>query len=81
MDKQGDASGMDSEVDEWITSEDKKGGRSREERRMKGKEQRGKGEERLGELGWGSGDNTSEEGWERDTVVAAGMVAPLLSLH
>lgn len=45
-----------------------KGGRGGEERRMKGEEQRGgerRGEERsggLGELGWGSGDNTSEGG-------------------
>lgn len=72
MDKQDGASGMDGEVDEWITSEDKRReGRGREEdegRGAEGGERRGA--ERsggLGELGWGSGDNTSEGGWERET--------------
>lgn len=57
------------------------GGRSGQERRIKEKEQRGK--ERKEWRAWrarlGLRGHTSEEA-ERDTVVAAGMVAPLLRL-
>lgn len=81
MDKQNGASGMETEVDEWITSED----RRREEwgrEEDKGEEQGGK--ERNERRAWRArlrlqGDASEEA--ERDMGVAAGMVAPLLRLH
>lgn len=87
MDKQDGASGMDGEVDEWITSEDKRReGRGREEDEGRGAE--GGGKERRGEerrAGRARLGLRGQHEWgglrERDTVVAAGMVAPLLRLH